>query len=129
MTPGGRGDPRFSDRRRQPRVQLSVPVRFGTGAAGKAGGLCPHEGLTTNLSTRGAYMTTREAGPFAHGEILTVSIPIPWESRGLFPFSCIVGRCRVVRVEEVYPASQDTQQGVALAFCGDVSLLAAIVRP
>jgi hypothetical protein len=85
--------------------------------------------LSRDVSTGGVYVTTGGGDRVVPGEICTVSITIPWESRKAFPFSRIAGRCRVVRVDEVHPADEHPQQGVALAFCGDTTLLATTVRP
>ena len=122
-------DVRSFDRRQWHRVKLSVPVQFGKGAASEGQGVCPHTGGTIDLSNGGLYLSTGAGERFVPGEILTVSVEIPWEARGTFPFSRIVGSCRVVRVEEGFEA-HGQQTGLALAFCEDrITLLGAIVTP
>lgn len=125
---GGR-DVRSCDRRRGPRVKLSIPVQFGQGAR-EAEGPCPCTGQSQNLGAGGVHLVTGEGGPFVPGERLMVSIAVPWEARRLFPFSRIVGPCRIVRVEEVSTTDNAKQTGLALSFSRDeMTLLGAVVTP
>ncbi len=125
---GGVRDPGSYDRRRRNRIKLSVPVQFGKGAAGKGEVLYFSSGQSADLSTGGVYFTTSEPGPFTSGEVLAVSIAVPWELRRLFPFSRIVGSGRVVRIEEQTAASNDGRRGVAVEFNPSATtLLGAIV--
>jgi len=125
---GGVRDPGSYDRRRRNRIKLSVPVQFGKGASGKGEVLYFSSGQSADLSTSGVYFRTREPGPFAPGEVLAVSIPIPWELRRMFPFSRIVGSGRIIRIEEQAAAGQDGHRGVALEFNpSGTTLLGAIV--
>ncbi len=85
-------------------------------------------GQSADISTGGGYFTTREPGPFVPGEVLAMSIAVPWELRRIFPFSRIVGSGRIVRVEEQPEAIQDGDRGVALEFNpSGTTLLGAIV--
>ena len=120
---------RSFDRRRGARVQLAVPVQM-HGVMADAGGVVPrYAGQTVDLSTNGTYVTTGTRRAFAPGEILLVSIGIPWEFRSTFPFSRVVGSCRIVRIDQA-GYGEYIQQGVGLAFCGDdVTFLGAIVAP
>jgi len=132
MLPGGRGDPRSGDHRRWRRVRLSLPAQLGKSLKGikrKGGGLSPHTGETRDLSPGGAYVTVNGVNPFARGELLKLSIAIPWESRHVFPFSRITGSSRVVRVEELPISDEGRQTGVALEFCDDVTVLGTIMTP
>ena len=116
------------NRRRSPRVRLGVPVRLSYGA-GSGGAVPAGTGESADVGLGGVYLTTEEQGPFVPGELLTISIMIPWELRGLFPFSRILGRSRIVRVERA-ATSQSQRTGLALAFCDDqVTMLGAIVAP
>ena len=126
---GGRGDPRSGDRRRWRRVRLSVPVQFGKGVEDKEEVLCPYAGETRDLGPGGAYVTLNGANSVARGDLLRVSIAIPWEVRELFPFSRIVGAGRVVRVDELPLSDQGEQTGLALEFCDNVTILGTIVTP
>ena len=122
-------DVRSFDRRQWHRVKLAVPAQFVQGAREEGQEMCPHAGWTADLSSGGLYLSTGVEGQFVPGEILTVSVAIPWEARRGVPFSRIAGSCRIVRVERV-PATQGTRTGLALAFCEDgITLLGAIVTP
>ena len=127
MAVSGVRDPESYDRRRRHRVKLSVPVQFGKGAGGRGEVMYFSSGQSTNVSTGGVYFTTHEPGPFASGEMLAISVAIPWELRRLFPFSRIVGSGRILRVDEPTIAGQE-QRGVALEFHpAGTTLLGAIV--
>ncbi|MDP3723628.1 MAG: PilZ domain-containing protein [Candidatus Omnitrophota bacterium] len=139
----GRHGQRLDDRRRWHRVQCSAPVQFCIGTAQKGGVSSFLEGRSTDLSVDGLYLTTRVVTSVAPGDPLTVSIRIPLERRRSFPFSRIVGLCRVVRVEDLekewvggsegqvdtrQPAGK-AAQGLALAFCEGVTRLGAMIIP
>lgn len=121
---------RPSDRRHWPRVRLAVPVEVSPGAGGRGEAAPQFMAQSSDLSPGGLYLTTRDSGAFAPGEMLTVSIAIPWEFRQRFPFSRLMGPCRVVRVDEVTTESGATR-GVALAFCGTdaVTFLGTVLIP
>jgi hypothetical protein len=124
----GLRDPRSYDRRARHRVDLKVPVQFCRGAVGEVAGEWSMTGQTSNLSTGGVYLTTGEEGPFVPGEMLTMSVAIPWQLRRTFPFSRIVGSCQVIRAEEFPDAVPKRQWGLALEFCGNrPTMLGAIV--
>ena len=128
MSAKGLRDPRSYDRRARHRVDLKVPVQFCPGAVGGVESLSSLNGEASNLSTGGVYLTTGEEGPFTPGDMLTVSIAIPWQLRRTFPFSRLVGSCQVIRVEEFPDAVPVRQWGLALEFCGNRStMLGAIV--
>ena len=122
--------PRSYDRRRWPRVKLAVPVQFGKGSWGKGELLYFTSGESSDVSTVGVRLTTSDPGPFIPGEVLAVSIAIPWELRRAFPFSRIVGAGRVVRVEEGPATEQGKQQRLAIEFYGDrTAILGSIMTP
>ena len=129
MNAAGAHDPTFYERRGQRRIQLSVPVEFGKGSGGKGELMYFSSGQSLNVSARGVRFVTREPGPFTPGEVLAVSIEIPWEDRRVFPFSRIVGFGRVLRIEEEGPQTKEGgQRRLALEFCqNDITLLGAIV--
>ena len=117
------------DSRRWHRVRLGVPVQVSRGTAAQGQRASPWTGLSKDLSPGGVYLTTRKGGSFVPGDIVTVSITVPWEARGVFPFSRIVGPCRVARTEDV-STDQGKQHGLALTFCEDrITLLGAIITP
>lgn len=128
MVLSGAHGPQGYERRARHRAELAVPVSFArmarTGEEGPS-----VEAKTLNISSGGAYLTTAEPGPFAVGDILSASIEIPRESRRIFPFSRILGSCRVVRVEPI-PTDVGRHWGLALEFMGgQVTLLGAIISP
>jgi hypothetical protein len=128
MLEGGGPGARSPDRRQWPRLKLSVPVQFGKGSGGKGELLYFSAGESLNIGSNGVLFATNEPGPFELGEILALSIAIPWEARRKFPFSRIVGFGRIRRVEEEPRTEQVSQRRVALEFCeGETMLLGAIV--
>ena len=108
---------RSPNRRHWPRVKLSVPVVIKRRGEGSGGAADSHTVQSIDLSPGGCYLTVREGKTFAPEELLSVSVGIPWEARHRFPFSRLMGSCRVVRVDQV-PMDDGIAQGVALAFCG-----------
>ena len=107
-----------NDRRHSPRVRLAVPVQVARTGGEEGGALASTAVQSRDLSLCGLYVIVAGEASVAPGEVLTVSVSIPWECRRAFPFSRVAGSCRVVRVEPA--ASQDgPTTGVALAFCGD----------
>ena len=124
----GRHDPAFNERRNQHRIQLSAPVEFGKGSGGRGELMYFSSGQSLDVSTSGVRLVTAEPGPFTPGEVLAVSIEIPWETRRAFPFSRIVGFARVRRIDEGSQKEQGSELCLALEFCQeDTALLGAIV--
>ena len=120
-------DPGAYERRGRHRVGMEVPVEFSRapGDKGKAGDF--EKGQTSNVSTGGVYLTTGGAGSFEPGELLGISISIPVNFRRGFPFSRIMGTCRVVRSEQLPETPEGTRWGLALEFCGGrITMLGAI---
>ena len=118
------------DARRWKRIRLSVPVvfRFDTAQEGKDAPAAL--GVSIDLSPGGVYLTTEHQAAISQGEILMVSISIPWEIRRLFPFSRIMGPSRVVRVDAPQTQGPTNQRGLALAFCANqMSMLGSVVVP
>ena len=116
---GGR---RFENRRAR-RVPVTVPVEI-EHEAGKSGGVVSRlVGESRDVSADGMYVTISGRGRFISGDVLRVSVSIPWESRRVVPFTRILGLCRVVRTEDL--STKDwIQQGLAVSFCEDqVSML------
>ena len=109
--------------RRWPRVRLTAPVQLSTGAGENSAAVPIYTAQSRDVTTGGIYVTVNECPPVAVGDYLAVSVLIPQEARRSFPFSRIVGLCRVVRVERMGQA-----WGLGLAFCEDrVIMLGAIV--
>lgn len=109
------------NRRRYPRVRLAVPVLIGRRGQAAAEGVSRQVVASIEVSPGGLYILTEEGDRFVPGEIVAVSLTVPWELRNLFPFSRMVGSCRVVRVEG---------RAVALAFCeANTMLLGSNMSP
>ena len=108
-----------SERRRWPRAKLSLPVQFGKGSEGKGELLYFSAGQSSDIGSNGVLFATNEPGPFVLGEVLALSISIPWEFQRQFPFSRIVGFGRVLRIEEGPRSEGGEQLQVALEFCED----------
>lgn len=122
------GGARPFEQRRRKRIGCAVSVHL-MPESGAVRGAAAYAGCSRDLSTGGVYVVTSGTGAFAPGDILTVSILIPWEMRRAFPFSRISGASRVLRVE---PAEAEGKPaiGIALAFCGEaVSTLGSVITP
>ena len=116
-----------AERRRCRRMKLAVSVRLSTRTARDAGGVPWFGGESRDLNLEGAYVTVGECGFRTAGEDLTVSIQIPVEARPTFPFSRIVGPCRIVRVDRLAQGIEGKCQGLALEFCpNELTALGAI---
>ena len=118
-----------NERRHWPRMKLAVSVRLSKRTDGPISEAVSCEtARAVDLSAGGAYVTVRTPeSRFLPGEILSMSIGVPAESRRAFPFSRLAGSCRVVRVDEHWiPGSHI--QGLALAFCADsVTMLGTLM--
>ena len=129
MAPVEGRDAQSVNRRRWRRVRLAVPVRFWQSTASSGVLSCPDAGWSKTLSPGGVYVTTRGGGSFVLGELLRISVAVPWEARKAFPFTCIAGSGRVVRVEDLSAPDHGDQTGLAIEFCEDVTALGAVVTP
>lgn len=111
------------NRRRYPRAKLSVPVHIGRAERGSGQGVSASTAESVELSPGGIYVATKGGEHFVPGDMVSVSVTIPWEGRAVFPFSRIAGSCRVVRVDRASAGSSADVQGVALAFCEQGTML------
>lgn len=109
---------RASDWRHSPRARIAVPVLVKQAGGERGGALSSHTVESRDLSVCGVYVIAGGEANFSVGELLTVSVSIPWECRRAFPFSRLAGACRVVRVDPVVTLTGPAT-GVALAFCGE----------
>lgn len=83
---------------------------------------------TANISVGGAYFKTSDFQRIRVGNVISVSISIPRQLADKFPFSRIVGKARVARVEKPLPQdSTSCRQGIALEFAPDIVYLARAV--
>ena len=101
------------------------------GVGGQAGQAVPQVVQTTDLSLAGVYCSVGQAEQLAQFEQLmrlnqnlTISITVPYDVRDLFPFSRLIGRGRVVRVDQTgHDASQLV--GVGIEFAENFTVLTA----
>jgi len=106
-----------------------VPVSFDRDTGAYSGAVLRYSAVaqSKDVSADGVYLMTRDGGQIVFGELLRVSIAIPEELRRQFPFSRIVGLCRIVRVDQA-SAEEGGAQRFAVAFCEDrMTMLSAIV--
>ena len=129
MSPVEVSERRVYDQRRWRRVQLGIPAQLMKVRGDEKPVLCLATVHVRELSAGGAYVTTGQQGPFVPGQVLTLSVSVPWEHRRNFPFSRITASCRVVRVDGSHDG-EPGGNGLALAFCGDSPvMLGSIVTP
>ena len=116
-----------SERRRYRRIPLPVQVLAKRAQPGEPGESDRFQsGLVQDVSLAGVYFTTPAWKRIEPQEMLTVSISVPREQSRDFPFSRLVGRGRVVRVQPVEGETPNTAQlGIALEFADDLTVLAA----
>lgn len=100
----------FLEKRRSKRLDLSLPAQLKRISQEEEA----REGVTTNVSYTGAYISDMDAWDVRPEETLTVSLSVPRDDTRDFPFSRIAGKARVVRVEK---------EGIALEFNEDINRL------
>jgi len=102
----------FSEKRRWKRLDLSLPmkIRRVSGSGKKE----EQDGITINVSFNGAYVVDIDIKDIKLEDKLNISLSVPRDDARDFPFSRVVGKARVARVEE---------DGLALEFNEDVNRL------
>ena len=113
-----------TERRRARRIDLeaSLFLRQDSGADGDS----VQQRLAKNVGLSGVYFETDN--PYALNEVMVASLSVPESERRQFPFTRLMGRGRVVRVQELSQADRDGRKrfGVALEFGADLTALTAI---
>jgi len=86
-----------------------------------------------NISLGGVFCYTQDPCPLKVGEQVACSITIPPEQARLFPFTRVLGKGRVVRLEPIpvgrragETPAEEPLLGVAVAFALDVTALGTI---
>lgn len=117
-----------AERRRHERLDIALPIEVRRRGKEMAGEMIFETATTVNLSFGGVYFKTHFRKPIDTGEHVSVAISVPREKFRFFPFSRLVGRARVVRIEELPGNALDplAKQGIALAFSSDLISLAAV---
>lgn len=102
----------FAEKRQFKRLDLSLPMALSciSGDDKKH----EQEGVTLNVSYNGAYVADIEIKNLRPNDTLKISLSVPREEARDFPFSRVVGKARVVRVDK---------DGVAVEFSEDVNRL------
>ena len=100
------------EKRRFKRLALEIPARIR--CVTSEGKESVQEGVTINVSFNGAYVGDINIKNIKEEDNLNISLSVPREEARDFPFSRVVGKARVVRVEK---------DGVALEFNNDISRL------
>ena len=99
----------FVEKRRFKRLDLSLPMKIRCiSGDGKEE---VQDGVTINVSFNGAYIADINIKNIRPEDKLNISLSVPREETRDFPFSRIVGKAKVIRVEK---------DGIALEFSEDV---------
>jgi hypothetical protein len=113
------------ERRKHRRLDLSLLVE---GRRQKQGREIFERARTTDISMGGAYFKTSMWQGIKVDDVISVSVSIPRQFAHKFPFSRIVGKARVVRVDKVLSQEgTSSAQGIALEFAPDMVFLARAV--
>ena len=110
--------------RRGRRINLQASVLLKPAAAGAAAPF--DERPVDNISLAGVYFEIEGVNPYAVNDVIITSVAIPESQRRDFPFTRLVGRGRVVRVDELPPQNDRKRFGVALQFGADVTALTTV---
>lgn len=102
----------FVEKRRSKRLDLSLPMRIK--CISGDGKEKVQEGLTININFSGAYVGDINIKGISANDSINISLSVPRDDTRDFPFSRIVGKAKVVRVEK---------DGIALEFNEDISRL------
>lgn len=116
-----------AERRSHERLDIVLPIEVRRRGKEIAGEMIFEEAKTVNLSFGGVYFKTSFRKPIDLGEDVSVSISVPREKLRFFPFSRLVGRARIIRVEDLPGNALDplAKQGIALEFSDLTTLVAA----
>lgn len=114
-------DIRHINRRKDRRAWLEAPVsirRLDTGLTVPS--------VAKNVSLAGVYFETEPTEAYAVNEPVVTSVMIGATQQQAFPFTCLAGRGRVVRLDPLAPDASGRQRlGVAVAFEGDLTALSS----
>ena len=120
------------ERRRFRRAEVDVPVAIRPGGAGSASAALI-EGQVKDISLAGFYCYMKAPCALKPGDMVSCSMTIPQEQARWFPFTRVVGKGSVMRIEPVPMGrragdtpSEEELVGAAIAFTPDVTALGSI---
>ena len=102
----------FNEKRKSRRLDLSIPMSIRHKSDN--GKEKTQEGLTINVSYNGAYLVDISLKDINPKDKINISLSVPRDDARDFPFSRVIGKANVVRVDK---------EGVALEFGDEVSRL------
>ncbi len=102
----------FVEKRRFRRLGLSLPAKIRRISSDGKEEI--QDGATINVSFNGAYVVDVKLKDIRPEDELIISLSVPRDDARDFPFSRLIGKARVVRIEE---------QGIALEFNEDIHRL------
>ena len=102
----------FNEKRKSRRLDLSIPMSIRHKSDN--GKEKTQEGLTINVSYNGPYLVDISLKDISPKDKINISLSVPRDDARDFPFSRVIGKAKVVRVDK---------EGVALEFGDEVSRL------
>ena len=102
----------FNEKRKSRRLDLSIPMSIRHKSDN--GKEKTQEGLTINVSYNGAYLVDISLKDISPKDKINISLSVPRDDARDFPFSRVIGKAKVVKVDK---------EGVALEFGDEVSRL------
>jgi len=102
----------YSEKRKFKRLDLSLPVKIKSDLGDGKERL--EEGVTINVSFNGAYVIDIDLKNLQAEDNINISLSVPRDDTRDFPFSRVVGKAKVIRVDK---------DGVAVEFSQDINRL------
>ena len=102
----------FNEKRKSKRLDLALPMSIRHKS--DDGKEKAQEGLTINVSYNGAYLVDISLKDISPKDKINISLSVPRDDARDFPFSRVIGKAKVVRVDK---------EGMALEFGDEVSRL------
>lgn len=114
------------ERRKHRRLSIALPMEVRK--LEDAGEVMFEQAKTSNISLGGAYLKTRVWKDMRPQEGVYVSISVPRDVSKDFPYSRLVGKARIVRVEMLLENKVDrlAKQGIGIEFSSDFVFLSAV---
>lgn len=122
------------DRRRFRRTELTAPIHLQPCSTDREETkvASASRGEVKNLSLAGVYCHINAPSPLTPGSTVLCSLAVPREQTATFPFTRVLGKGCVTRLEPVQTGRRagdsrpgDPMLGVSIAFASDVTVLGA----